>query len=297
MLHESFPRLALSADQNDFSFRHSGMAEDRWGFQRLSIRGTALASGSVVDAYAVGRVRSGQATLTYTRDHVDTAAPYLRPLGQSSLRLQDAALELLSFEPTSLEENARRYLEGSSTRLVRPTGSDTAPLHAAAGRHWDATRRFVHEVVTDPDLRDSVLVRDQLYDLVLRTFLTSFPVTLDATSVPGVRTIPMPAAIRRALEHIDAHAAEAVSVADLAAVARLSVRALQAGIRRHTGLTPTQYLRDRRLDGARGQLLAADPETTGVADVARTWGFTHHARFSRDYRLRFGEYPRDTLRS
>jgi len=43
-------------------------------------------------------------------------------------------------------------------------------------------------------------------------------------------------------------------------------------------------------------LLAGDPVTTTIGDVARYWGFAHAGRFSAAYAEQHGEYPRDTLR-
>jgi AraC-like DNA-binding protein len=72
---------------------------------------------------------------------------------------------------------------------------------------------------------------------------------------------------------------------------------VQHVFRRHVGTTPLAYLRDRRLDAVRLELLASDPADTTVADVARRWGFAHLSRFSQAYHARFGEYPRVTIRS
>jgi AraC-like DNA-binding protein len=42
------------------------------------------------------------------------------------------------------------------------------------------------------------------------------------------------------------------------------------------------FLRDRRLEAARHQLLVADAEETGVTEVALRFGFTHFSRFAND---------------
>jgi AraC-like DNA-binding protein len=49
------------------------------------------------------------------------------------------------------------------------------------------------------------------------------------------------------------------TVAELARLADVSVRALQAIFHRHTGLAPMAYLRDLRLDRAHEDLLRARP--------------------------------------
>jgi transcriptional regulator GlxA family with amidase domain len=61
------------------------------------------------------------------------------------------------------------------------------------------------------------------------------------------------------------------------------------------GMTPTAFLRERRLELAREML--GDPGlATTVTSVALACGFGHLGEFSTLYRHRFGERPSDTLR-
>ena len=87
-------------------------------------------------------------------------------------------------------------------------------------------------------------------------------------------------------------------LADAAAAARLSMRGLHDQFHRWLGITPTQYLRNVRLDHVRADLIAAREEgrPDGVAEVARRWGFAHLGRFSGVYATAFGELPSTTLR-
>src|SRR5262249_34115502 len=103
-----------------------------------------------------------------------------------------------------------------------------------------------------------------------------------------------PAHVRTVAEYLDAHAGEPVRMADLAAVAGVSVRAIQVGFRAHRGCSPTEFLRQRRLELARTRLLSRPGAT--VAEIALECGFEHLGRFSAMYRARFGETPAETLR-
>jgi AraC-like DNA-binding protein len=61
------------------------------------------------------------------------------------------------------------------------------------------------------------------------------------------------------------------------------------------GCSPIDYARLRRLNRAHTALLKADHEATGVAEIARSHGFTEPGRFAVAYRALFGEAPLATL--
>ena len=105
-----------------------------------------------------------------------------------------------------------------------------------------------------------------------------------------------PAPLRRAVDYIDHHAREDVTLSEVAAAARIGPRALQVAFRRHRGQTPLEYLRRVRIEGAHRDLQAADP-TRGetVGGIAGHWGFKNLGRFAAGYRDRYGRHPRTTL--
>ncbi|MEJ7806329.1 MAG: helix-turn-helix transcriptional regulator [Telluria sp.] len=76
--------------------------------------------------------------------------------------------------------------------------------------------------------------------------------------------------------------------------AGVSVRSLYAGFKEYCGVSPLQYLRMLRLDGARQALLNA-PDCH-IASIAMHWGFGHLGRFSMEYKERFGESPSQSVR-
>jgi AraC-like DNA-binding protein len=106
-----------------------------------------------------------------------------------------------------------------------------------------------------------------------------------------------PRHLQEAITFIEAHADEPLTPADMASAAHMSIRALQYNLRRHTGLTPSEFLRGIRLERAYQNLVQADPAETTVAEIAHRWGFSNLGRFSRYYAERFGTLPSETLRS
>lgn len=101
--------------------------------------------------------------------------------------------------------------------------------------------------------------------------------------------------IRAAEEFMRANAHLPVSLGDVCAAAGTSVRTLQHMFQKKRGHCPMELLRKIRMENVRKALLQPD-EQTSVAREASHWGFLHFGRFARDYRVRFGELPSETLR-
>ena len=115
-----------------------------------------------------------------------------------------------------------------------------------------------------------------------------------------LRATPPLAGARSVSEAVDlmrARPAHAWTAAELAAASLTSVRSLQENFRRSLGTSPMRYLRDFRLEHVHEELLAAEPGSVTVTEVAARWGFVHHGRFASAYRQRFAERPSDTIRS
>ncbi|PBJ03050.1 helix-turn-helix domain-containing protein [Pseudomonas sp. ACN5] len=89
---------------------------------------------------------------------------------------------------------------------------------------------------------------------------------------------------------------EHLNLLELSHVAGVSLRQLQHAFKTYTGMAPTQWLRLRRLNSARRELLSRTPTQTTVAEVAMRWSFWHLGRFSSSYRALFKELPSDTLK-
>ena len=62
-------------------------------------------------------------------------------------------------------------------------------------------------------------------------------------------------------------------------------------------MTVTSYLKGVRLDAAYRDLIAAHPSWDTVTTIALRNGCSHLGRFSSAFRERFGQLPRETLRS
>ena len=91
------------------------------------------------------------------------------------------------------------------------------------------------------------------------------------------------------------HPQQPITLAELCRQAHASRRSLIQGFRDHLGMGPMAYLKLHRLHGVRRLLLAGDHDQVRIGAIAAEWGFLNAGHFARDYRLLFGERPRDTL--
>jgi AraC-like DNA-binding protein len=76
----------------------------------------------------------------------------------------------------------------------------------------------------------------------------------------------------------------------------VSERLLRSVWMEHLGMSPTSYLRLRRMSLVYRVLRRGGAEAASVSEAARRYGFHNLGRFAADYRTLFGELPSATLR-
>lgn len=95
--------------------------------------------------------------------------------------------------------------------------------------------------------------------------------------------------IKTARAYLDENFHKAVSLSQLSAVANLSERQLSELFRRQLGITPRQYLTEKRMQQAWSLLEQGEFSVQQVADKV---GYTNLAAFSDRFRKHFGRSPR-----
>jgi AraC family transcriptional regulator, ethanolamine operon transcriptional activator len=124
--------------------------------------------------------------------------------------------------------------------------------------------------------------------------LLAAPHTVEPT--PGRHVVPRRQIIRMAMDFVEQHDLECLSVEQLATAAGVSERTLRDAFLRYFGVPPVQYLNRRSLHQIRKALKAADPSRATVTEIATQFGVWHLGRLAQDYRFLFGELPSQTLR-
>lgn len=212
----------------------------------------------------------------WTRWHPDTAV--------LTVRLDRAALLARA------EEWAGRQLRGTlrfDPALDPATGLD---------RSWcDQVWALVRDLEAGDGWAADTLLAGRWADLLLDGMLLGHPSTHQPVLLRGDEPSAPPRALRQLLEQIQEHPERPWTTPAMARAAGVGVRAIQKAFARHLDIAPQAYLRQIRLARVRADLLAADPTTTTVRQIATRWGFTELGRLASTYRARYGEPPSDTL--
>lgn len=269
------------------SFRYTGA-----GDADLSLRGSAVDGGTRFGTmeprpdHIVFWIGDGTATITDDQGTSTVVRPGQPFLLAASVRYEfEATIGRVSMMHLS-DRLLRSALAGEGMQVAGPLrfGRTLADADLADLR---SLLQSVGHTITDPDVTGRE--RAALNLRVARAVVATFPVDAPATTSSE--------RLRDALTYIQQHAHDVVTLADVAAAAGMSARGLQQSFSRSLGVSPLAHVRNVRLDAVHEELVAADPSTASVAEVARDWGFAHLGRFSGAYRERFGELPSATLRA
>ena len=100
---------------------------------------------------------------------------------------------------------------------------------------------------------------------------------------------PYPAAVRRATRFIEANLGQRMGLPKIAAAAGLSPFHFGRIFKQTTGLSPHQYLLERRISEAKQMLRA---QRLSVAEIAAELGFYDQSHFSQVFKRNAGMTPR-----
>jgi AraC-like DNA-binding protein len=97
-----------------------------------------------------------------------------------------------------------------------------------------------------------------------------------------------PGAMRRVQEHVEAHLSESMDLAELAAIAGLSVYHFARAFKQSAGVTPHHYLVGRRIERAQAMLARSD---LPLSEIALAAGFSDQSHLARHFRQMLGMTP------
>lgn len=118
---------------------------------------------------------------------------------------------------------------------------------------------------------------------------------VDAASAKHRRRQGRYALARKVETYLEANLRNPVTILGLANELGVNRRTVELVFQEIFRISPYQYLLNRRLHGARDDLLKGGTARR-IMEIAYAWGFTHAGRFSAKYKVFFGELPSRTLR-
>jgi len=185
------------------------------------------------------------------------------------------ALQRLEPNATVMDEIAQApYWVPRDESLIRLRETLDRAFEAAAEQGDDALREY-------REAFDFGLVMDILA-VIDNSRLPSFPSRRYRLSV-----------LKRALELLEANYEEEINVETLCRKISTNYSTLSRAFQEEFGITPSRYLRARRLTAARSAL-ALPGSSSSITQIARDCGFSHMSAFAADYRNQFGELPSET---
>lgn len=290
-LSTAYAGIAWSADTSDvpFSYRYASSGDATMTLRAVQFGGRLSGEMPAGDDFVVQWITRGTGILDVGQHaiHLEVGQPQMWPGTAFEFAFEDYDQRLVQVNRTAVDEIAAER----GVAVARAKFDHAARPDDAAMRQWRQTMHLIS--ATTMDRTASPLLQAEMGRLAAVSLLELYP---QATAdLPAELLLPQHARIRHVAEYVHEHAHLPITSTDLATLANLSLRALQVSFHRLLGMSPNAYIRQVRLERIRTELLASEPATTNVADVARYWGFAHPGRFSATYAAKYGEYPRDTL--
>ena len=284
-------RWYSSRVDQDYWYRYVAVGDQQMSIRRSQMHGYLRGDVAVEGEVVVQWVDAGRGRLDVGHDevHMQPGIPALFPIERRfDVEYEDWDQRLVHLgRDLVLDVAAERHLVDGTLDFDRSVPPSTAAVQQWRGSVAGAVRAMRSEGTASLAWHEAQRdVARSLFDLY----------RFQGEALPDGYGERKNARLRAAVEFLHEHAAEPLTVSDVARAADLSVRALQESFQRTLDRTPMNYLREVRLRRVRNDLQRADPMATSVAEIAARWGFTHMGRFSGEYLRRFGEYPRHTLR-
>lgn len=166
--------------------------------------------------------------------------------------------------------------------LVSNTTSDLGPLHASTFRDPTIVR-WIHNLWRHAALGGAHCRLGT--DSLLFGTLAGIARKLNAKDCQrGLDEVPA----KRVRDYVEDHLSDNVSLVELATICGLSPMHFARQFKLRTGISPYQYVLQRRLDRAK-MLLAATDHT--LAEIAYETGFSSQAHMSTTFTSRIGQPP------
>jgi AraC-like DNA-binding protein len=235
------------------------------------------------EGFAIGAITEGAGGYVCRGESMVLPAGSLSLMNPEEPHTGHAAAGRVRYKMLYVTEDAARTLLG----LQHLSGFSAV---APQDRGLSLTRALTHlarRLNTEAMADWRIALEEAIHDVLVQAFTHYGGAALRAAGQE-------PATVRLVRERIIAgvDAGETLTVAELAAEARLNVSYLIRSVKRATGLTPHALVMQARVDRARRMLLDGAP----AAEAAVTAGFCDQAHLIRHFRRHYGVTPGALIR-
>ena len=208
--------------------------------------------------------------------------------------IKPSEMLVANFERSWLDAYAQKLYTGQSSPLINLESMLSLTTQSSATL-WRYLSFLWHEIEEGGFLIRSPVALQEFENALLSLLLDTCSENLPNHDCLRERDCSC-VYVRRVEEYLLEHLSDPISTADMAEAAGVSARTLSRAFKKYHDKTPTQFLKERRLEACNRALLAADSQTSSVMDIALQYGFYHLGRFAIEYRKIFQELPSETLR-
>lgn len=310
LIFHSFDEYAATIQHADVRMTLTGREQRNWALTHLPVidMSIQLGGGGAANACEGSSVRGGL-TLFVPMHSSDTALRDKQNLLGNGERLPNGSLMILKpgSEFCIAATGAHRWssifvpyevLEAISAPVMKIGQSHHILSPSGAGKNLQLQVERLSDILQHtPSALDSTSARGATKSKIAEAIADALDCNDGTMAQWGRPSLPRAFIVRTALEMIEEHPDEHLSVWRLSNMVGISERTLRTAFAEYFGIGPTKYLKIRILREARKSLRKADPSKSSVTDVAVGLGIWEFGRFARDYKMLFGECPSDTLRN
>lgn len=247
------------------------------------------------DFFAVQVLLRGRLALTSTAGSVELSSPgtscVVSPTKELSMRYAPGTEQIMFKAAIPTIERVFGQLTGTAEGSI-VSFDLKIPAQSPVLSNMQLALRTIDSI--EAGGRPSAQLGEEIERMLALSLLLAQPHSASSLIArPAVDRVP--SAVASIADEIRSEPEHEVDFARLAGEHGISLRSLQNGFRTRYGRSPSNFLRDCRLDLAHRMLTSNS--VCSVTEAAYASGFTHLGRFARDYRLRYGVSPSHTLRT
>lgn len=249
-----------------------------------------------------GQEGPGKCTVTLVLPESAACLWQRRQLDSGSLVIRDSSIDVdyrtskqaVNFSCSFSHETIRSATRSFNRLDIGSIGWRAIRLAPASFQRLDVSlRRFLLAAAQANGLPN------QVFTMLEQECLIAIAEAFDQTCNCQKVDLQLPARtnlVRKAEELMRSRMRVPTGELDLCKELGTSGRTLRLAFRERFGLGPMAYYQAIRLNAARNTLKTADPESSTVAHIARSFGFNHMGKFAGYYRRQFGELPSEASR-